>query len=200
MNQSGEPNRMLHIHLLGNPRMLAGDEPLPLPTPDKALELGAYLLLKRQQPLSRDHVAFLLWPDVPESEARANLRRHLHLLRRQLPQPDPDTPWILATRTTLQWNPDAPFWLDVALVDEFDETVADPARWLEVVAAYRGDLLEGRYEDWMLAEREHLHQRFVRLCEVQIDRQRASGDLQGAIATTRRLLSTSRCARSPTAT
>jgi DNA-binding SARP family transcriptional activator len=189
LKHTDEPNRMLRIHLLGNPKMLDGDDPLPLLTPDKVLELGAYLLLKRHHALSRDHVAFVLWPDVPEPEARANLRRHLHLLRSQLPAPAPGVPWILATRTTLQWNPDAPYWLDVALLDQFDETVADPARWSEVVEAYRGDLLEGRYEDWVLAEREHLHQRFVRLCEEQIDRQRAAGDLPGAIATTRHLLS-----------
>ena len=188
MKQNSEPDRMLRIHLLGHPQMLAGDELLPLPTPDKALELAAFLLLKRQQPLSRDHVAFLLWPDVPESEARANLRRHLHLLRAQLPPPDPDAPWILATRTSLHWNPDALCWLDVALLEEFDETSADPAYWLEVMDVYRGPLLEGVYADWVLTESERLHQRFVRLCEVWTDRQRSVGDLQGAIATTRHLL------------
>jgi DNA-binding SARP family transcriptional activator len=179
---------MLRIHLLGHPKMLVGDEPLPLPTPDKALELGAYLLLKRHQTLSRDHVAFLLWPDVPESEARANLRRHLHLLRQQLPAPPSHLPWILATRNTVQWNPDADFWLDVACLEGSEAATADQARWAEVVECYHGDLLEGFYEDWVLTEREHLHQRYVRLCEAQIDRQRSVGDLPGAIATTRRLL------------
>ncbi len=168
--------------------MLDGDRPIALPTPNKVFALWSYLLLNRHQPLPRDRVAFTLWPDVPEPEARANLRRHLHQLNKQLPKASPDLPWILATRTTLQWNPDAAYWLDVALLEDLDETNADPARWPAVMDAYRGALLENLYDDWVLTEREHLHQHFVRLCEVQIDRQRAAGDLQGAIATARHLL------------
>jgi DNA-binding SARP family transcriptional activator len=179
---------VLCIHLLGNPQVFYGEQPIPLPTPDKVLALWAYLLLNRQQPISREYLAYALWPDVPESKARANLRRHLHLLRQQLPAPPAHLPWILATRHTVQWNPDADLWLDVACLEAFEAGTADEARWAEVVACYRGDLLEGFYEDWVLAERERLHQRYIGLCEQRIDQQRSAGDLQGAIATTRRLL------------
>ena len=48
--------------------------------------LLAYLLLHRSAPQSRQHIAFLHWPDSPESTARSNLRWLLKELRAALPQ------------------------------------------------------------------------------------------------------------------
>lgn len=179
---------MLHIHLLGNPQIFADDAPLPLPAPAKAFLLWAYLLLRRARPVPREQLAYILWPDVSESEARANLRRHLHLLRKQLPAPPQDAGWILATRTTLQWNPGAAYWLDVALLDRFTAETASEEEWTAVVDCYRGDLLEGFYDDWVLTERERLRQRYIHILEQRITLQKARGDLRGAIHTTPQLL------------
>ena len=176
---------MLRIHLLGNPQVFAGDEPVTLPAPAKAFALWAYLLLKRARPFPREQLAYVLWPDETESEARANLRRHLHLLRKQLPQ---DANWILATRSTLQWNPDAAYWLDVALLDRFAGETASEEEWAAVVDCYRGDLLEGFYDDWVLTERSRLRQRYLHILEQRVALQKAGGDLRGAIHTTQRLL------------
>ncbi len=178
---------MLRIHLFGAPQIWDDQRPLPLPAPPKAFELCAYLLLNRHQPLPRDQAAFTLWPDVPEDQARANLRRHLHLLRQQLPC-RPDTPWILTTRRTIQWNPDASCRLDVALLDQFTPNAAGDEEWRTLIEGYRGDLLEGFYDDWVLAERARLHLRYVRLLEQRIAQQKLNGDLPGAIRTTQRLL------------
>lgn len=179
---------MLRIHLLGNPQIFAADEPAPLPSPAKAFLLWAYLLLKRARPVLREQLAYVIWPDESEAEARANLRRHLHLLRKQLPTPPRNTDWILATRSTLQWNPAAACWLDVALLDRFAAETASEEEWTAVVDCYRGDLLEGFYDDWILSERSRLRQRYIHILEQRIPLQRARGDLRGAIHTTQRLL------------
>lgn len=179
---------MLRIYLLGNPQIFDGDEPLPLPTPGKVLELWTYLLLNRQRPVLRDHLAYTLWPDVPEAEARANLRRHLHLLRKQLPALPADIPWIVATRKTLQWNPEAICWLDVALLEELDEENVDDTQWTAAIEAYRGDLLEGLYDNWVLVERAHLQLKYIHILEQRIAQQKSTGDWPGAIRTTQRLL------------
>jgi DNA-binding SARP family transcriptional activator len=50
--------------------------------------LLAYLLLHRHTPLTRQEVAFRFWPDLPEKQAFANLRKALHRLRLSLPDPD----------------------------------------------------------------------------------------------------------------
>ncbi|RLC91175.1 MAG: hypothetical protein DRI77_14135 [Chloroflexi bacterium] len=180
--------QMLHIHLLGPPQIFADGEPVPLPSPAKAFLLWAYLLLKWERPVPREQLAYLLWPDVPETEARANLRRHLHLLRKQLPPPPQGADWILTTRGTLQWDPAAPCWLDVALLDRFVAETASEQAWAAVVECYRGDLLEGFYDDWVLTERTRLQQRYIRIPEQRIALQKARGDLRGAIHTTQRLL------------
>ena len=179
---------MLRIHLLGNPQIFAADAPLPSPAPAKAFLLWAYLLLRRAHPVPREQLAYVIWPDVSESEARANLRRHLHLLRKQLPAPSQGTDWILATRGTLQWNPDGDYWLDVALLDWFSAETASEEEWAALVDCYRGDLLAGFYDDWVLAERERLRQRYIHLLEQRVALQKARGDLRGAIHTTQRLL------------
>ncbi|MBN1992498.1 MAG: DNRLRE domain-containing protein [Anaerolineae bacterium] len=179
---------MLRIHLFGNPQIFYGDTLLTLPTPNKVLALWAYLLLKRQQPLLRDHLAYLLWPDVTEAEARANLRRHLHLLRKQLPAPAKDTPWILTTHQTIQWNPAATYWLDVAVLEEFDPAEAEETIWTDLSQTYRGDLLAGFYDDWMLAERDRLQQRYLQLLTQRIAAQKQRGNWPGAIDAARRLL------------
>ncbi len=62
------------------------------------------MLLHRAEALPRESLAYILWPDVPEAEARANLRRHLHDLRRALPPEAPTEPRLLADSRTVRWN------------------------------------------------------------------------------------------------
>jgi len=179
---------MLHIHLFGNPQILYNGEPLPLPTPNKVFVLWVHLLLNRQHPISRDQLAYTLWADVSEAEARTNLRRHLHLLRKQLPPAPDEQPWILTTRSTLQWNPAADYWLDVALLEKFDTNAAGEKVWRELVQCYRGELLEGLYDDELLAERTRLHLRYIRLLQERVKQKKAEGDFRTAIDAAQRLL------------
>lgn len=149
---------MLRIHLFGQLRVVDGETPLTFAGRPKLLPLWAYLLLHRHQPLPRERVAFALWPDEPEAIARANLRRHLYHLQRALPSAEPSRPWILSATNHLQWNPEAPYTLDVAefeRLSQSDETLAD------AIACYRGDLLEQLYEDWILYERERLRDQYL---------------------------------------
>ncbi|MBC8078104.1 MAG: hypothetical protein H7Y32_18650, partial [Chloroflexales bacterium] len=142
---------MLQVHLLGHLRVLMNDEPWPFHSRPKALPLWAYLLLHHDHPLSRDQIAFALWPDTSEGEARANLRRHLHHLQNALPAAP--QPWLLATARTIQWNPNAAYWLDVAAFEQLCHDEAAPGA---AVALYTGDLLERLDEEWLLPERERL--------------------------------------------
>jgi DNA-binding SARP family transcriptional activator len=108
----------------------------------------------------RQRLAFLLWPDSTEAQARTNLRHVLHNLRRALPDADR---FIEVTPRTLRWRPDAPFLLDVAAFEAaLDCADREPIGALrEAVDAYGGDLLEGSYDDWLLAEHERLRQRHL---------------------------------------
>ena len=139
----------LRVRLLGPVDLQLDNQPLPPLDSARAESLLAYLLLHRDAPQPRQRLAFLLWPGSSEGQAQTNLRKVLHTLRRALP--DADRLIEIGPRT-LRWRPDAPLWLDV---ERFERAVAD-GRSAEAVGLYAGDLLEGRYDDWLTAERERL--------------------------------------------
>jgi len=102
----------LELSLFGTLVARRSGRVLSLRLPQHAVRLLAYLLLYRDSGHAREHVAFTLWPDDAEADARANLRRKLHLLQRALPEAS--EPWILTTPTSVGWNSAAPYRLDVA--------------------------------------------------------------------------------------
>lgn len=173
---------MLHIYLFGHLRLFSNKQPLRFATLPRTAPLLAYLLLHRNTAVPRDHLAFLLWDNVLESEARANLRRHLHDLRRALPA---NETWLIRDTKTVQWSPNAPFWLDVA---EFEQLCQNTGRLAEAITLYTGDLLPDLYEDWLLPERERLQALYFTTLSHLIKREQARGDLIQAIIYARQLL------------
>lgn len=148
----------LQVCLLGEFRLFAGSTPVNSMNTPRLQSLLAYLVLHRGAPLSRQHVAFVLWPDSSEAHARGSLRKLLLQLTRAVPQ---SGRFLEANAQVLQWRADAPFTLDV---DEFEKAVdgATSAAALETaVELYRGDLLPSCYEDWIQSERERLRQAYL---------------------------------------
>jgi len=155
----------LHIHLLGDFRLAYDDETVTTVNTARLQSLLAYLLLHREAPQSRQHLAFMLWPDSTERQARTNLRKQVHYLRRTLPEPDR---FLHADAKTLSWLPDAPFTLDVAEFEraldqaqQTSDTATTQALLAQAVESYQGDLLPSCYDDWILPARERLRQRFT---------------------------------------
>jgi DNA-binding SARP family transcriptional activator/Tfp pilus assembly protein PilF len=155
----------------------------------------AYLILHRNAPRSRTHLAFLFWPDSTEEQAHTNLRHLVYRLRRTLPNADS---YLHANKQSLHWNSDVPWTLDVA---DFERAIAEADQaeqdgnlismrvaLEEAVKLYRGDLLLGVYEEWLLSERERLRQQFLGALErliVLLERER---QYQEAIRTAQQLL------------
>jgi DNA-binding SARP family transcriptional activator len=124
---------------------------------------GTLLKEKSRVPQQRQHLAFLFWPDTTEAQARNNLRQLLHQLRQVFPEA---LHFLSADMHMLHCHPVTPCHLDVA---KFEEalTLADAARRRNDQHAlqaaleqadnlYRGELLPGCYEEWILPEREQL--------------------------------------------
>src|SRR5829696_8407257 len=177
----------LQIRLFGELELRLGDEPLPALESARAESLLAYLLLHRDAPVPRQRLAFVLWPDSTEPQARTNLRHVLHNLRRALPGADR---FLDITARTLRWRPDAPFRRDVA---EFEAALAradgDPVAALrEAVDAYGGDLLEGSYDDWVRDERERLRELQIAALDRLASLLAARGEHTEAIRHAERLL------------
>jgi DNA-binding SARP family transcriptional activator len=139
----------LRARLLGPMDLRFGEQQLPSLESARAESLLAYLLLHRNAPQPRQRLAFLLWPGSTEGQAQTNLRKVLHTLRRTLPGADR---LIEIGPRTLRWRADAPLWLDV---EQFERALAE-GRPEEAVEIYAGELLEGRYDEWLAEERERL--------------------------------------------
>ncbi len=167
---------MLNIRLFANFGLIYNGEPLTHVKSTPMQSLLAYLLLHRDTPQARRHLAYLLWPESTEAQAHTNLRRELYHLRHALPDVDD---FLHVDAKSLLWRPNAPYALDVA---DFEANCAQVEQATEAgdeaslritlekaVALYSGDLLPNCYDDWIVPERERLSQLFARLLERLID-------------------------------
>ncbi len=169
---------MLRLHFLGQFRLFHDAHPLRFTAPPKTLPLLAFLLLHSDRPVERDTLAFTLWPDETEKNARANVRRHLHHLTRSLPPASRGAPWLALDAETARWNPDSDYWLDVA---EFKRLSTQAHRLADAVALYSGDLLENVYDDWLFNPREQLRTLFFSDLNQLILRCRSERDYSRAL-------------------
>ena len=152
---------------------------------DKIRALLAYLALEQHSKVGagarlhrREILAGLLWPEMADHMALANLRLAIHRLRHTLDRAVPGigTALLTSTRQTVQLNP-AMLAVDVTTFQELlAESAAHEHRDLpgceaclaklaQAVELYQGELLAGfgladapAFEEWLLLRREMLHQ------------------------------------------
>lgn len=178
----------LRITLFGKLTLCQGSEPLP-PLPLKAQELLCYLLLHTERPHTRDALAGHLWQDASPAQSKKYLRQALWRLQQVL---DRETGLTVPPSLLMldgEWihlNPERSIWLDTdhltsafSLAHQRDEAAWDEelAQVIgEAVEVYRGDLLEGWYQDWCLYERERLQLFYLALLDhlmIHCEQQRA---------------------------
>ena len=185
----------LDIHLLGGFRLLCDGRLIGSVNTARLQSLLAYLVLHRNAPQSRYHLAFLFWPDSTEAQARTNLRKLLYDLRHALPDADL---FLEVDIQTVQWRTDAPLTLDV---DGFESAIARArqaeqagdasslrAALEQAVTLYQGDLLPSCYHDWTQNKREWLRQAFAGALERLMLLLESQRDYQGAIGCAQHLL------------
>lgn len=166
-------------------RVVYGGEQVAFAVPRKGESLLAFLLLNSHAALTRDVVAFTLWPDETEGTARANLRRHIHLVTRSLPQVPLEESWILSGMKRIQWNPNMPAWVDVA---NLLEVCADEDARAVQFDRFEIDMLRGIDDDWLTPMRERLRSAFGSAMLRVARKARLDGDFEGAIHAAQRLI------------
>lgn len=175
------------LALLGGFRAQLDGTAITMPT-RKAQALLAYLALTPGQTHPRDKLAALLWGSLRESQARGSLRQALTTVRRVLG----DSGALQLAGGTVGLDP-AAIEVDVAL---FEAHVAkgSVSGFAEAARLYRGDLLsgldipEGAFQEWLLTERERLHELAVAALGHLLAEQRAAGELEAAAQTGERLV------------
>jgi DNA-binding SARP family transcriptional activator len=179
----------LRIAVLGKPRVTRDDgSPVELGSA-KATALLLYLATTGERH-SRPALAGLLWGDLPEEGARANLRLALTKLRRVAEDN------LQVTRGYVAADPSS-YWLDRR---ELEAALAggdgDLERVRAAVGLYRGDFLDDlvvrgapEFEEWAEREREHLRRLAVTGLARLADDAAARSDPAAGVELARRMLS-----------
>ena len=183
---------MLHVSLLGEQTILDDRGGSVRARSSRAVVLVAFLAVHAGSPQARQRIAGLFWPESTDAQALTNLRRELHHLRQIVG----DEPSLVVTSRNLCWRDTTTCRVDVRVFDmerkaawaaaaagENDEILVHATA---AVAAYRGELLPGVYEDWLLEARSELERQCVDLCDLVCAARARTGDLAGAVAAARR--------------
>ncbi|HKF39320.1 MAG TPA: BTAD domain-containing putative transcriptional regulator, partial [Ktedonobacteraceae bacterium] len=176
----------------------SGETPVTGVDVPRLQSLLAYLAMHHTAPQPRSHLAYLMWPESTDTQALTNLRNAIHRLRHTLPSADS---FLHVTRQGLQWlseRPNISWTLDVldfeqALTqakqaEQANDLTAKRKALVQAANLYRGDLLPSCYDEWMLPERDRLHQAFLGALEQLIALLEDTRDYRGAIAIAQRLL------------
>ncbi len=160
----------------------------------KVQELFGYLLLHGSRPHLRETLTTLLWADVPAVQAKSYLRKTIWQLQASLAQLSPPAaePFLCAEGEWLQANAESDLWFDVAQFERAYRQAQDVAGEVmdsatashveAAVALYRGDLLEGWYQEWVLFERERLERMYLVLVDKLISHCAAHGRYEAGIS------------------
>ncbi|MGE5138508.1 MAG: BTAD domain-containing putative transcriptional regulator [Rudaea sp.] len=185
----------MRIELLGKLRFTFGRRPVTSVSTSRLQSLLAFLVLHAEAAQSREHLAFLLWPESSESQARTNLRQLLHHLRRALPV---ECSLLAADNQTVRWRLDSSCSVDViefqaAVVRAADaekkgDSTAAREALEEAARLYQDDLLPDLYDEWLQAKREQLRQQLMDVLSRLATLLEMSGDYPSAIRHATRLV------------
>jgi WD40 repeat protein/DNA-binding SARP family transcriptional activator len=160
---------MLEVRLLGQFDVRRDGVSILIPS-RPAQSLLAYLLLTAGIAHRREKLAGLLWPDSSEDNARSNLRQALWRVRKALNDKSaPDRTYLFSDQLSVEFNQDSNYWLDVAILEKQARETTTTDQLMDLLTLYRGELLPGFYDDWVLLERERLQALFEREVERLLD-------------------------------
>ncbi|MDF2434573.1 MAG: hypothetical protein JWP44_4204 [Mucilaginibacter sp.] len=184
MSDSAKVVRPLSIRLFGTFDVQVNDQPLPRLRSQKGQWLLALLILRQGQQVERSWLAGVLWPESADSQALANLRLSLTDLRRSLGRAVIHL--VAPTPRTLRFD-QAGASVDVSA---FDAAIlkGDTASLEAATAVYRGALLEGCEEEWLLPERHERAEAYSGALETLAKQARAAGHPEQALPFLKKLI------------
>ncbi len=198
---------MLQVRCFGRFEVHRDGVPIAQWRRGKAKLLLKFLLVRRQ-PVPRDVLIDLLWPEADPRTAVNGLRVALHALRQALGpcgrEGQRARDYVIFEGGNYGVNPAADLWVDA---DEFSSHFVAGMRLErqgQIAAAidhfekaenlYRDDyLLEDLYEDWTLVRREELKDQYLMVLTKLADACLNQGDAEGCIVRCHRILQKDAC-------
>jgi predicted ATPase/DNA-binding SARP family transcriptional activator len=185
------------VELLGGLRVTRGERMITPFRRQRVEALFAYLAFYGHRAHPRGALIELLWPEIDPEVGRNNLRVLLHRLRDSLDEPESAADGLLLTdRDTVRLRP-AAFTTDVtdfAAALESAAAARDPVERARAstaaMALYRGELLPGAFEPWVLTERQHLAEVYLGTLHQLVEALEQTGDLERALTVARQAVAT----------
>ncbi len=159
---------VLRVYAFGRLRVSYADGDVCRFPSRQAESLFGYLALHAGADLPREVLIEQVLNDYTDlKSARARLSTALWRVRRTLLDAGaPADEYLVAERDTVGLTGGAALWVDMSAFLEALQAAAtaeNPERaWAQAVECYQGDLCEGLYHDWCLAERERLERLLLR--------------------------------------
>ncbi len=183
------PKKQFRAYLFGVMSLQIEGQPIPLPNSAVARRLLAYLLLHKDRPHPRSVLAGIFWGESTETRARKSLSQALWHIRQSAPDlVAASTEEIVVADAESVWTDAYAFEtiINAHLSERLEDTGAlDLNNALEL---YRGDLLEGVYDDWLLLERERYSDLYLRGMENLAKLEKRGGYYRRALEITQELL------------
>ena len=178
----------LRVRVLGATELAVDGRPLVGLASAKATALLVYLAVTGTTQ-SRSTLAGLLWSDLPEATARANLRLALTKLRRALPAQ------LLVTRQTAALDAARRVWVDAVEVERLAAGKPEGEELLAAARLCRGEFLSGfeapgaeLFDEWVLGRRAASRADQLVLLERAVQDARERRDTAAGVEVARRML------------
>lgn len=194
----------LTIYCLGTFRVFEDDHPIDEWPSRKGKSIFKYLLLHRQQRITKEVLMEQFWPEATADAARNNLNVAIYGLRQALRNGYPEFSHVLFQDDCYFLNPEMEIWVDVEQFESIYQKACQKMLQGNTAVVipnlhaaellYQGELLaEDRYEDWPAARRQKLQTDYIQLLTCLCDHYYATEQYASCITFGNKLLGVEPC-------
>jgi DNA-binding SARP family transcriptional activator len=200
--EQGSPS--LTVYCLGSFQVYQDDQPVEEWPSSKGQSIFKYLVTHRDRPIAKEVLMELLWPEANPEAARNNLNVAIYGLRRALRRGQPAFSYVLFQNDAYLLNPELSVWVDAEefihhcrtgqRLEQAGELEQAIHEYRTAESLYQGEFLEeDRYEDWLLAQRQHLQDDYLNVLDRLSQHYLAQADYSACIVMCGKLLAIDSC-------
>ncbi|MDH5539594.1 MAG: winged helix-turn-helix domain-containing protein [Rhizobacter sp.] len=194
----------LEIYLLSPFRVFANDRPIDNWPNCKGKAIFKYLATHRGQPVPKEVLMDVFWPDAGQDAARNNLNVAIYGLRKALARAEADCSFVLFRQGCYSFNPALRLWVDAEafverthraqVLEQHGDIAGAIAEYRVAQAIYHSALLvDDRYEDWLIPHRQSLQDNYLKVLHRLASHYFDQADFEACTTVTARILEVDNC-------